>query len=95
MYLQNAPLEPASVSGKPLLGVENTLDYESWPPASRAPVALVADNLDAAGDFEANAEEIAAGLLASRNPGRFTSPDGELSRPGAPSSKRSTPTPRF
>jgi hypothetical protein len=38
---------------------------------ARGPVVLVADNPDSAGDFERDADEISAGVLASRNPERI------------------------
>ncbi|MCI0408191.1 MAG: C25 family cysteine peptidase, partial [Acidobacteria bacterium] len=58
---------PAKTREEARLMVEKVLAYEaSGSPAGRA--VLVADNADAAGDFETDAEEIAAGLLASRNP---------------------------
>jgi len=48
--------------------VEKILEYEKSGSIAHAPAVLVADNRDAAGDFERDAEEIASGLLASRSP---------------------------
>lgn len=51
--------------------VAKILAYESGGAPSRGGPVLVADNPDAAGDFEANAEEIANTVLASREPRRI------------------------
>jgi hypothetical protein len=48
--------------------VETILSYEAAGALSSGPVVLVADDADEAGNFERDAEEIATGLLASRNP---------------------------
>jgi len=45
--------------------VEKILAYERAEALPRGPVVLVADNRDAGGNFEADAEEIASGLPAS------------------------------
>ena len=47
--------------------VAKILAFEASETLDSAPVALVTDNPDAAGDFVANAEEIAAGVLAGRD----------------------------
>jgi hypothetical protein len=51
--------------------VAKILSYEAAGALSSGPVVLVADDADEAGNFERDAEEIAAGLLASRNPRRI------------------------
>lgn len=48
--------------------VEKILAYESSSLAGAGPAVLVADNPDAAGDFEADAEEIAVGILSNQSP---------------------------
>jgi hypothetical protein len=48
--------------------VGKILEFESVGSILTGPAALVADNPDAAGDFEADAEEIANGVLSSRSP---------------------------
>jgi hypothetical protein len=48
--------------------VEKILSYENGGGSLDGPAVLVADNADLAGNFEANADEIASTLLASRNP---------------------------
>jgi len=57
---------PAKTVEEARVMVEKVLAYEAAGSLS-GPAVLVADNGDQAGDFEADAEEIAAGLLASRN----------------------------
>jgi hypothetical protein len=47
--------------------VAKILAFEESQTLESAPLALVTDNPDEAGDFVANAEEIAAGVLAGRN----------------------------
>jgi len=59
---------PAANEDEVLAMVEKILEYESFPSLTRARTVLVADNTDEAGDFERDAEDIASGLLASRNP---------------------------
>jgi hypothetical protein len=54
---------PAATIEEARAMVEKILAYESPRLTPRGPVVLVADNPDPAGDFVANAEEIAAGLL--------------------------------
>lgn len=51
--------------------VAKILAYEAQPVLGEGAVALVADNPDAAGDFTADAEALAGGLLASRHPERI------------------------
>jgi hypothetical protein len=51
------------------VAVEKILAYEAAP-SSRA-VVLVADNRDETADFEADADEIASHVLASRSPGKI------------------------
>jgi hypothetical protein len=48
--------------------VEKILAYESGEALPRAPVVLVSDDPDVAGDFEANAEELAETVLAGEAP---------------------------
>ncbi len=48
--------------------VTKILAYENGQASLEGPVVLVADDPDLAGNFEANAEELAAGILASKNP---------------------------
>ncbi len=59
---------PAADSGELRAMVDKTLAYESSSSLSSGPIVLVADDPDAAGDFEADAEEISSTLLASRIP---------------------------
>jgi len=59
---------PAANADEARAMVEKILAYESSGSISGKPVVLVADSPDAAGDFEADAEEIASGLLASWSP---------------------------
>ena len=51
---------PAASAGELAVLVEKILAYEAGSPAPSAPLVLVADNPDAAGNFTADAEEIAA-----------------------------------
>jgi len=51
--------------------VEKIVANETSPTLAPGPVVLVADNPDTAGNFESDAEEIATGLLASRDPRRI------------------------
>jgi len=62
---------PAASLGEARVMVEKILAYEAGAPSSEGAVVLVADNADRAGDFEADAEELASGLLASREPRRI------------------------
>jgi hypothetical protein len=48
--------------------VEKILEYEANGANGSGAAVLVADDPDSAGNFEADAEELASGLLASRNP---------------------------
>lgn len=48
--------------------VAKILAYETGRASFEGPVVLVADDPDLAGNFEADAEELAAGILASRDP---------------------------
>jgi hypothetical protein len=62
--------------------VEKTLSYENGGGSLDGPAVLVADNADLAGNFEANADEIASTLLASRNPTKiYYSAEGLNTRP--------------
>jgi hypothetical protein len=63
--LPAASLEEARVM------VAKILSHETAGALSSGPVVLVADDADEAGNFERDAEEIATGLLASRNPRRI------------------------
>jgi len=63
--------------------VGKILGYENGGGRLDGPAVLVADNADLAGDFEGDAEEIASGVLASRNPTRIY-----LSREGAGTRQR-------
>ncbi len=51
--------------------VQKVLNYENGGGRLDGPAVLVADNADLGGDFEADAEEIATGILAGRNPTRI------------------------
>jgi hypothetical protein len=62
---------PAATVDEARVMVEKILAYERAGPGLAGPAVLVADNPDEAGDFEADAEEIASSLLASRNPRRI------------------------
>jgi hypothetical protein len=59
---------PAASAAEARVMVEKILAYETSGSILHGPVALVADDPDSAGDFEADAEEIASTLLASRDP---------------------------
>ncbi len=59
---------PAATVDEARVMVEKILAYERAGPGLAGPSVVVADNPDEAGDFEADAEEIASSLLASRNP---------------------------
>ncbi len=59
---------PAASADEARAMVAKILAYERSGAISQGPVVLVADNPDEAGDFEADAEELASGLLSSRNP---------------------------
>ena len=62
---------PAANVDEARVMVEKILAYESTGSFSRGPVVLVADNADEAGNFEEDAEQLANGLLESRNPRRI------------------------
>jgi hypothetical protein len=62
---------PAATTAEVRAMVAKILAYEASGSILEGPTVLVADNPDGAGDFESNAEEIAAGALASRNPRRI------------------------
>jgi hypothetical protein len=51
--------------------VEKILAYEANASSGAGAAVLVADNPDEAGDFERDAEELASGVLASRDPRRI------------------------
>jgi hypothetical protein len=57
---------PAESVDEVAVMVAKLLAYESGEATMTGPAVLVADNLDSAGDFEANAEDIASSLLAER-----------------------------
>jgi hypothetical protein len=59
---------PAATVDEARVMVEKILAYERAGVSLSGPLVLVADNPDEAGDFEADAEEIASSLLAGRNP---------------------------
>jgi len=73
---------PAATVDEARVMVEKVLAYESTSHGVGRAV-LVADNPDTAGDFEADAEELASGVLAARNPLRVY-----LSRLGAEPTRR-------
>jgi hypothetical protein len=61
---------PAATVEELQVMVEKIVSYETGEARiDRGPVVLVADNPDRAGNFEADAAALAAGVLASRNPG--------------------------
>jgi hypothetical protein len=62
---------PAASLSEARVMVEKILAYEAGAASSEGAVVLVADNADRAGDFEADADELASGLLASREPRRI------------------------
>ena len=62
---------PAASAHELRIMVEKLLAYETSPSWSAGPAVLVADNPDEAGDFERDAEELASGVLASRDPRRI------------------------
>lgn len=62
---------PASTPEEARSMVEKILAFEAAGQSLDGPAVVVADNPDYAGDFEAQAEEIATTLLASREPGRI------------------------
>lgn len=57
---------PAKTTAELRVMVEKILAYERAKPSSKGPFVLVADDADAAGGFEADAEEIASTTLAGR-----------------------------
>jgi hypothetical protein len=59
---------PAGSVDEALRMVEKILSYENGGGRLDGPAVLVADNSDLAGNFEANADEIASTVLASRTP---------------------------
>jgi Peptidase family C25 len=59
---------PAGSLGEAQRMVEKILSYENGGGRLDGPAVLVADNADLAGEFELNADDIAATVLASRNP---------------------------
>jgi CSLREA domain-containing protein len=69
---------PAGSVDEALVLVQKIIGYENGSGRLDGNAVLVADNTDLGGDFEADAEEIANGILASRNPARIY-----LSREGA------------
>jgi Peptidase family C25 len=62
---------PASSFDEAQRLVQKIIAYENAGGTLDGPAVLVADNADLGGNFEANAEEIASGILASRNPTRI------------------------
>jgi Peptidase family C25 len=48
--------------------VRKILDYETRMPSPEAPVVLIADDPDEAGDFESHVRDIASGVLAAKRP---------------------------
>ena len=74
---------PAANLDQARVMVDKVLAYENagWT-LGAGPAVLVADNADQAGDFEADAEGLAAGVLAQRNPQKiYLSQLGEATRP--------------
>ncbi len=69
---------PAATISEVRTMVEKILAYEMADTNFDALVVLVADNADEAGDFEADADRLASGILATRNPTKIY-----LSRLGA------------
>jgi hypothetical protein len=63
---------PASTVEEARTLVEKILAFEAAGHSLDGPAVLVSDNPDRAGDFEADADEIAATLLAGRNPSRIS-----------------------
>lgn len=59
---------PAANEAEARVMVAKIVAYETTGRISAGAVTLVADNADAAGDFEAHAEELAQGILAGRHP---------------------------
>ena len=59
---------PAATADEARTMVAKIVAYETGEASLAAPVVLIADNPDRAGDFEANADELAASVLASKNP---------------------------
>jgi hypothetical protein len=59
---------PAATAEEARVMISKVLAYETKGYLSRGAVVLVADDSDAAGDFERDAEELASGLLSARNP---------------------------
>jgi len=62
---------PAASLAEARVMVAKTLAYESSATFSPGRIVLVADNPDDGGDFGASAEELAQGVLATRNPERI------------------------
>jgi hypothetical protein len=62
---------PAATVEEARAMVEKLLAYEASGSLSAGPAVLIADNPDRAGDFEADAERIATGVLAGRSPHRI------------------------
>jgi alpha-tubulin suppressor-like RCC1 family protein len=59
---------PAATVEEARAMVDKIVAYETGDASLEGPTVLIADNPDRAGDFEADAEEIASGLLAPRDP---------------------------
>ena len=62
---------PAATAEELRVMVDKILAYEAGHWGRVGAAVVVADNRDGAGDFERDAEELASGLLASRNPQRI------------------------
>jgi len=62
---------PAASADELRVMVEKLLAFEASDSLASGKAVLVADNPDAAGDFERDSEEIATGLFASRSPKRI------------------------
>jgi hypothetical protein len=72
---------PAGTVGEAQALVQKIIGYENGGGTLDGPVVLVADDSDIGGSFEADAEEIATGVLASRNPARiYYSREGAATR---------------
>ena len=63
---------PAATVAQVRVLVEKILEYETGDTTLEGPVFLITDNPDFAGDFDADARELASGVLSTRNPQRIS-----------------------
>jgi hypothetical protein len=80
---------PAASAEEARTMVAKILAYETLDPGFAGPSLLIADNADSAGDFPADAEELASGILARRDVRKMlTVTEDEVARGGSNPGRR-------